>query len=240
MRKLGVYDVAALAVLAVGVSAALLAGCSSEQENSGRTKPSAGELTIDYPLDGTLFPPDIVAPTFRWTDGGEAPGDELEKLADSWADLIARHGSDTTFVLNADDPLVADLGRTQADGLRPRVLFFGAEDGSHALPEPEHAFDAKHCRRCGHAYSYSATYLGHLGDYRCSACGNERPTPQVTAERIELQGMSGSRILLDTPKGKLDIRLPLPGLYNVYNALAATACCLALDIEPAAIERGLQ
>jgi len=95
MRKLGVYDVAALAVLAVGVSAALLAGCSSEQENSGRTKPSAGELTIDYPLDGTLFPPDIVAPTFRWTDGGEAPGGEktpAEKSVDDLANAGTTQG----------------------------------------------------------------------------------------------------------------------------------------------------
>ena len=27
-----------------------------------------GALTIDYPLEGTVFPPEIVAPTFRWTD----------------------------------------------------------------------------------------------------------------------------------------------------------------------------
>ena len=27
------------------------------------------ELIISYPLDETLFPPEIVAPTFRWEDG---------------------------------------------------------------------------------------------------------------------------------------------------------------------------
>jgi len=27
-----------------------------------------GRLTVQYPLDGTLFPPDICAPTFRWKD----------------------------------------------------------------------------------------------------------------------------------------------------------------------------
>lgn len=27
-----------------------------------------GALTIQYPLDGTLFPPEIIAPTFRWED----------------------------------------------------------------------------------------------------------------------------------------------------------------------------
>lgn len=29
-----------------------------------------GSLAIQYPLDGTLFPPEIVAPTFRWEPGG--------------------------------------------------------------------------------------------------------------------------------------------------------------------------
>ena len=27
------------------------------------------ELTVDYPSNETLFPPEIVAPTFRWSDG---------------------------------------------------------------------------------------------------------------------------------------------------------------------------
>jgi len=31
-----------------------------------------GELTIRYPLDETLFPPEIAAPTFRWADASDA------------------------------------------------------------------------------------------------------------------------------------------------------------------------
>jgi len=30
--------------------------------------PNSGGLTIEYPLDETLFPPDIAPPTFRWKD----------------------------------------------------------------------------------------------------------------------------------------------------------------------------
>ena len=36
---------------------------------------------------------------------------ELEKLADEWSALVADRAGRTSFVLNADDPLVADLGR---------------------------------------------------------------------------------------------------------------------------------
>ena len=35
----------------------------------------AGQLKIEYPLDGALFPPDIAAPVFRWKDENSATGD---------------------------------------------------------------------------------------------------------------------------------------------------------------------
>jgi UDP-N-acetylmuramyl tripeptide synthase len=165
---------------------------------------------------------------------------ELERLADDWARLIAERPAGTNYVLNADDPLVADLGMDETGQRRADVVFFGIEDRSHALGELEHAFDAKHCRRCGAAYRYSAAYLGHLGDYRCPSCGNARPEPSVAAERVELDGMSGSRVLLRTPNGPLELALPLPGLYNVYNALAATACCMSMGISADDIRLGLQ
>ena len=165
---------------------------------------------------------------------------ELERLADEWAAVVARGAGRTTYVLNADDPLVADLGRDADGQARERVTYFGVEDRSQALAELEHAFDAKHCRRCGSMYRYAAAYLGHLGDYACPNCGNRRPAPSVAARRVELRGMAGSRVTVSTPAGELELSLPLPGLYNVYNALAATACCLELGIEPETIARGLE
>src|SRR3954469_7696740 len=54
---------------------------------------------------------------------------ELELLADRWAQLVADLDGQARFVLNADDPLVADLGRE-----RGGVTYFGVEDDSQALP----------------------------------------------------------------------------------------------------------
>jgi lipid II isoglutaminyl synthase (glutamine-hydrolysing) len=153
---------------------------------------------------------------------------ELELLADRWAELVRELDGRAGFVLNADDPLVADLGRE-----RRGVTYFGLEDDSQALPGLQHAADSKHCRNCGAAYAYEAVYLGHLGRYRCPSCGRERPRPQVAATRVELEGMSGSRVEVRTPQGELTVRLPLPGLYNVYNAIAALATALELGL-PAA------
>ena len=99
----------------------------------------------------------------------------------------------------------------------------GSTTLSQALDEPQHAFDAKHCRRCGHPYAYERAFVGHLGHYSCPSCGAGRPRPDIAATEIELRGMEGSRIVVRTPVGELHVDLPLPGLYNVYNALAAVA-----------------
>src|SRR5579871_368579 len=32
----------------------------------------ASGVTVDYPVDGSIFPPDIIAPTFLWRDSGAA------------------------------------------------------------------------------------------------------------------------------------------------------------------------
>ena len=160
---------------------------------------------------------------------------ELETLADRWAELTAERAGRSALVLCADDPLVADLGRD-----REGVTYFGVEDDSLALPELQHAADSKHCRRCGHPYRYDAIYMGHLGRYRCPNCGRERPAADVAAERVVLHGMSGSDVELRTPAGRVTVRLPLPGLYNVYNALAATAAALGLGASLEHVQAGLE
>src|SRR5256714_1503932 len=144
---------------------------------------------------------------------------ELEAIADRWATLV-RSTPGVQLALNADDPLIADLGRDR-DG----VAYFGVEDPSVAMPEMQHASDSKHCRRCGAAYAYEAVYLGHLGRYGCPSCGQRRPEPSVSGHEIELDGTRGARFELRTSAGRAAVALPLPGLYNVYNALAAAELC---------------
>jgi UDP-N-acetylmuramyl tripeptide synthase len=159
---------------------------------------------------------------------------ELDTIADRWAAAVRTLPETTRLVLNADDPLVADLGRDA-----PNVTYFGVEDPSVAMPEMQHASDSKHCRRCGAAYAYEAVYLGHLGRYRCPSCGRQRPSPSVAAEQITLNGTRDARFALRTPGATAYIQLPLPGLYNVYNAIGAAALCLGLDAPLNAVTAGL-
>jgi UDP-N-acetylmuramyl tripeptide synthase len=158
---------------------------------------------------------------------------ELETIAERWALALA----DTTvelLVLNADDPVVADLGRDR------QALYFGVEDEGMAMAQMQHAADAKHCRRCGAAYVYDAIFMGHLGHYHCPNCDARRPDAQVTAHHIALEGVHRARFELRTPAGVADIDLPLPGLYNVYNALAAAALGLSLGASLDDVVAGLQ
>ncbi|MGO9960391.1 MAG: MurT ligase domain-containing protein [Solirubrobacteraceae bacterium] len=160
---------------------------------------------------------------------------ELETIADRWAAMVAGLPGSTRLACNADDPLIADLGRDH-----PRVIFFGVQDPAMATPEMQHASDSKTCRRCGAAYEYEAIYLGHLGVYRCLACGRQRPEPVVSAQRIELRGTREATFELHAPDGAVTVSLPVPGLYNIYNALAAAALCLALGVSLETIAAGLE
>ncbi len=174
---------------------------------------------------------------------------ELETIADSWASTLRGGPARTAaLVLNADDPLIADLGRERADrasdagegGDDGQVVYFGVDDDSLALSAMAHAADAKHCRRCGAPYKFDAVYLGHLGHYHCPGCGRRRPSPTVLAGAVTLEGVRSARFRLSTPAGEAEIELGLPGLYNVYNALAAAALAVALAIPLSDIVAGLQ
>lgn len=150
---------------------------------------------------------------------------ELEAVAARWRSAVRELDPSTALVVNADDPLVCDLA---ADW--PRAVRFGVDDPSQARPALQHAADSKYCVRCSTPYTYAAAYVGHLGDYRCEACGHARPALDVAAREIALRGTDGSRFLLATRAGDGQVELRLPGLYNVYNAVASAALALGLGV----------
>jgi lipid II isoglutaminyl synthase (glutamine-hydrolysing) len=147
---------------------------------------------------------------------------ELELVAGRWRATVAAlpHAQ---LVVNGDDPQVGALAR-------PGGRVFGLDDPRVARPALQHAADSKYCLRCGTPYEYAAAYVGHLGDYRCPNCGHARPPLDVVAREIELHGLDGASFALVAAEGERRIDLPLPGLYNVYNALGAASLALTLGI----------
>jgi UDP-N-acetylmuramyl tripeptide synthase len=148
---------------------------------------------------------------------------ELELVAERWRATVAELDAAAALVVNGDDPQVGDLGSDRS----PRLVF-GIDDPRQARPSLQHAADSKYCIRCGTPYVYAAAYVGHLGDYRCPSCGHARPALDLAARDVELHGLEGSAFTLATADGTRRVELALPGLYNVYNGLAAAGLAHAL------------
>jgi lipid II isoglutaminyl synthase (glutamine-hydrolysing) len=158
---------------------------------------------------------------------------ELELVAARWRDTVSSLPQ-AELVVNGDDPQVGDLARDR------RARVFGLDDPSFARPALQHAADSKYCLRCGTPYDYAAAYVGHLGDYRCPACGHARPPLDVVAREIELRGLDGSAFTLVALEGSARVELALPGLYNIYNALGAGSLALTLGATLGEVVAGLE
>ncbi len=160
---------------------------------------------------------------------------ELDTIHRSWRAALERLPEKTQVVLNADDPSVAVLARHT----RARVTTYGIEDTRHALTALPHAADAINCPVCAHRLQYNAILLSHLGHYRCPQCGFARPLVDVAATTVTLHGTDSLALDIQSQAGTFPVEVGLPGFYNAYNALAATAAALVLGLPPATIGTGL-
>src|SRR5207248_2621036 len=159
---------------------------------------------------------------------------ELELIAGRWRAAAAGLPPETVLVVNGDDPQVGSLAERHTG-----TVVFGLDDPAVGQPALQHAADSKYCVRCGTPYDYAVAYVGHLGDYRCPNCGHARPRLELVARSVELHGLERSSFDLVAPEGTRRVALALPGLYNVYNALAAAALACALGSSPDEIADGL-
>jgi len=217
-----------------GVTSALIGATGL----SGRPRADIGLFEVDEAVMPAVVKevrPRVVLITNLFRDQLDRYG-EVDYLAKIWRKGLAELGEDATVVLNADDPLVANLG----EGLRAKTLYYGLDDERQGSPTLPHAADSKSCLRCGSRFAYSVVYYGHIGVYRCPNCGAARPDPQVRATSVTPRGTEGSDLVLATPAGELALSSGMPGLYNTYNTLAATACSHALGIAPANVAEAVR
>jgi UDP-N-acetylmuramyl tripeptide synthase len=160
---------------------------------------------------------------------------EVATVARIWSDALATLPPSTGTIVNADDPLLAQATLDKQLDLR----YFGIETAGRTAAAPEHAGDVKACPSCGGPIRYGSVFLGHLGHFGCPQCGFSRPVPSVCARDVALHGLQGSSFVLAVPGGQAHVALPLPGMYNVYNALGAAAAALWFDVPLDAIAAGL-
>jgi len=157
---------------------------------------------------------------------------EVDSVLKRWEQTIKALSPETILVLNADDPTVAALG-TQFTG---RVVYFGIEDSELDLANQEETgerhqvVDSHICPRCGGEYTYTLRFYSHIGHYHCPQCGMGRPQVDIRATKVENESFDRQRIHVETSTQAGEITVPLPGIYNVYNALAAIATAQALEV----------
>jgi UDP-N-acetylmuramyl tripeptide synthase len=161
---------------------------------------------------------------------------EVDKIRKIWYRSLPQLSPSTVLALNSDDHSVAQL----ASKTNATVIYFGIEDTNISVGKLPHAADFTSCIACGAQLRFSDIYLSHLGKYKCTTCGLKRPEPDVYAKKITLEEESGFSAQIITPKGTLEIKSSLPGIYNVYNTLSAISAALALGINLPTIKKGLQ
>ncbi|HET7419448.1 MAG TPA: MurT ligase domain-containing protein [Candidatus Dormibacteraeota bacterium] len=155
---------------------------------------------------------------------------ELESIAKKIESALA--SGPGSAILNADDPRVAEIGL----GLPRKPVWIGIDDdaiASHTLP---HAADARTCPHDGATLIFERVYVGHDGVYRCPHGDFARPAPEVCATQIELRGFDSLAMTVNQTR----IEMPLGGLYNCYNVLAAYTAARSVGLEDEYIARRLK
>ncbi|OLB44577.1 MAG: hypothetical protein AUH05_04630 [Ktedonobacter sp. 13_2_20CM_53_11] len=173
---------------------------------------------------------------------------EVDSVAALWQQALGTLSTDTILVLNADDPTTAHLG----EAFGGRVLYFGIDDpaldlkAQHDEGERHQVIDTRICPKCGGEYSYDLRFFSHMGHYHCAHCGNQRPQPDVRAVKVQSDDFDRTRmqvsssLMAGTSKQQQEIVIPLPGIYNVYNALAAATVAQAIEIGWEPIVTGIE
>jgi lipid II isoglutaminyl synthase (glutamine-hydrolysing) len=135
---------------------------------------------------------------------------EVDAISHKWGKVLGATPSDTTLILNGDDPALYFLGKQLQTAQNPKQsIYFGLNEPDLYLDGISHASDSIYCPSCGHALDYKGTYIAHQGDYTCPACGFNKPKPM-------LESKEWPQVLI--------------GVYNKYNTLAATTAATALGL----------
>lgn len=210
--------------LASGIATTLISALSLTGKPIVRT----ALLETDEAAFRTLAPklkPEIVIVTnfFR---------DQLDRFGELYTTLNSvREGiqgsPESRLILNADDSLCASLGQ---DTSNP-VIYFGLGDKVYPEDYLIANADAAFCINCKSRYEYLSSSFAHLGHFKCPNCGYERPTAQIECTQVLEYDNLSSTIEIQMPGGKIAVKLAIPGLYNIYNALAGAAVGHMLDLK---------
>lgn len=155
---------------------------------------------------------------------------ELDTTAKKIQSAIDKN-KDLVLLLNADDPLVANLGHDN------KKLYYGFENiefaETHTISHaPAEMFNCI----CGKPLEYSKRFYAQQGHYYCS-CGYKRPkcdyqgNAKIYNDYIEISVLHNGE--------ETHYTFDSIGLYNAYNALAAISMALEIGYKQEEIQNAL-
>ena len=152
-------------------------------------------------------------------------------------EMGANHPGEIAWLSNMARPTIALITQCAPAHLEG----FGSVDGvAHAKAEIYDGLDEHGCAIINADDDYAGFWQNKVSDIKQLRFGIRKPA-DVYAQSLQQSAVTGqSSFILKTPAGRIEITLPLPGMHNVMNALAAATCAVALDIDLEIIKLGLE
>jgi len=149
---------------------------------------------------------------------------EIDTIAQKWKKAIKSLPKKSTLILNADDPTLSSFSK-----LFKNSFCFGFAPSVKLKKKPEHASDATLCPLCLKPLTYKSVSYSHLGNFKPCSCSFTQSKKQIIAKNI-FQKQNASRFDIKVKSQTFPLNLPLPGTFNIYNALAALAVAQNLNL----------
>jgi UDP-N-acetylmuramoyl-tripeptide--D-alanyl-D-alanine ligase len=184
---------------------------------AGNTLATSGNLNneVGVPLTLLRLEPSV---EYAVVEMGAAKAGDIQWLCELGQPSVS-------LLLNAMPAHLEGFGSVDDVAQAKGEIFDGLRPGDVAVINADQPWAAQWRRRAG-----DATVL----DF-----GLEE-SAAITASAIQPRGVDGISFITSTPAGDMPVRLPLPGLHTVANALAAIAVGLACKLSLAQICRGLE
>jgi lipid II isoglutaminyl synthase (glutamine-hydrolysing) len=170
---------------------------------------------------------------------------ETNEVVRLWGLVLAGLPAGARVIYCADDPRLAALATLSPSGPVPAdARGYGLAGPVPSSTVGELTPEATSCPRCAATLSIDWVVVGHLGSYRCPACGFARPDPWLTVRVVGSAGFAGQTLGFrwsDTKDAEAEqvVTVRLVGTGNAYNAAAAVAAAVGLDVDREAAIAGL-
>ncbi|OJG72729.1 Mur ligase [Enterococcus quebecensis] len=133
------------------------------------------------------------------------------------------------ILCNGDSPIFNSV-----ETINPRKYY-----GFNHQPDEEqmahYNTDGLLCPKCHHILHYKMITYANLGKYYCPNCGFHRPELDVQLTEMVKMDNTSANFVIDGA----EYSIAVGGMYNVYNALAATAVAEHYGVTPEKIRAGL-